>query len=214
MIHKVENLPHVCRIDKGVDGSIFNCGNEYIPDYGYFFFNYASKSHENYHTVKMQYQFKFYEVKIHRCYNFGSYCDIRNNLDNILKNHFNYKQGYESSCVRSPIGFTNMEGKNCYGIPFRTQNYKKLFDEGFHEHIGYGYYVKWRLSELLKFDFTNYKLPKEWNNDYGYVQGIYTGNKINLETIFDCKVSEIEKNKLKLSSSLLKERVKPKYAHG
>ncbi len=211
-IIKVIDLPHVCRIDKGAEGHITNCGNEYIPDYGFFFFNYANKDHENYHTVKMQYQFKFYEIKIHRCYNFGPYCELRNNLDNILKNYFKYKQDNDYSCVRDPAGFVDFEGVNCHGELFSTQNYKRLFDIGFHEYIGYGYYVRWRLSELLKFDFSNYKSPKEWVGNE-YLERIFNMNKWNLELIFGCKLSEIEKNKLKLSSALLKERVKKQYAH-
>lgn len=211
MINKIKDLPHVCRINQGVDGYITNCGNEYISDYGYFFFNYPNKEHENCHTVRMQYKFKFYEVDIHRCYNFGAYCDIRNNLNNILR-YFEYKQGNDTTCVKDPVTFVGYEGINCHGESFVTQNYKRLFDIGFYEHIGFGYYIRWTVSELLKFDFSNYMLPEEWKGNH-YLKGIFEVNKSNLQIIFDCKVDQIEANKLKISSFLLKERTKKQYQY-
>ncbi len=212
MVTKIENLPHVCNLSKGYPGCINNCGNSYVQDYGFFFFDYPNKDHENYHTIQMQYGFKFYEIKVHKCYNFGCYCEIRNILDNILEKHFDYKQGFQNHCIRDPLPYVDMDGYNCYGEHFSVQNNRRFFDHGFHEQIGYGYYVNWKPTELLKFDFSNYVLPEEWSKD-AYMRGMFETNKNNLEMIFGCKLEKIEKDKLKLASRLLKERVKPTYQY-
>lgn len=211
-ITKLRNLPHVCRIDQGNPGSFLNCGNEYISDYGYFFFDYASKDNENYSSLTMQYKFKFYEVEIHRCYNTGCYCEIRNNLDNILDLHFKYKSGRHDSCYRykDSATFVDSNRRNCYGDPFKVQNYQRLFTYGFSESIGNGYYINWSLQELLRFNFNEYRMPEK-DDGYGWIKGMYETNKRNLELIFDCKIENIESNKLKIASSLLAERVKKPY---
>lgn len=197
----INNLPHCCSINSGAGGSILNCGQDYVSGYGYFFFDYPNKQYENIRDIYIQYKFKFYKFSIHQCHSIGNYCESRNIIDNILRDYFGNHFG-----VSRDINHFNRT------IGFEAHNKKCLFQSGFSESLGYGYSIRHRIQDLLQFDFDSYILADEFI-DNEYCVNAYESNKRDLEFIFDCKLENINKSKLKIASSLLKERVKKPFIY-
>jgi hypothetical protein len=199
----VENLPHVCGITRGETGNYFNCGIDHVEDYGYFIMDYPNPRLENYREIIMQYGFKYYKIKIHSCYRRGSYCEIRNILNNILEYYF--KVPSYIGCVKEWNHFRkddwNYEKHQDY-------NSKVLFERGFNEHIGYGYSFNWRVPELMKLDFSKYILPDELKLKDDPFLIRHSVHLSELRLLFGEHAEDFNKEKIKIGLKLIKQRLK------